>query len=172
MVKVNPKGQLLTPRLTPTHMPAPPCPPPKPYHTYKGTASSRVNSTALPSSGVHATIGSLPTWSNTTRPADEPAAPGSVTGTGTSHESPSARTVTPVMAWVSFETVYWMLGLHWLAGVSDTGWCPKGTGGRTQVTGGQRTIKGMGDGLLTQESSGRGIAGRYHHASGCGQASL
>lgn len=74
--------------------------------------SSKVNSTELPSSGVHAIIGSLPTWSNSTSAPDALAAEGSVAGTGTLHESLSARTLTPVMALVSLETMYSMLGLH------------------------------------------------------------
>lgn len=71
-----------------------------------------MNSTGLPFRGVHAIIGSLPTWSTTTSAPDALAAEGSVTGTGAPHESPFAWTLTPVMARVSLETRYSMLGLH------------------------------------------------------------
>lgn len=74
--------------------------------------------TALPLSGVHAMIGSVPTWSITTPLPEALAEPGMVTGTGTPHESPSARTLRPVMVWVSVEKMYSMLGLHWLSSVS------------------------------------------------------
>lgn len=77
-----------------------------------------MNETALPPSGVHAMTGSVPTWSMTTPLPEALAEPGMVMGTGTPHESPSARTLRPVMVWVSVEKMYSMLGLHWLSCVS------------------------------------------------------
>ena len=100
--------------------------------------------TALPSSGVQAMIGSLPTWSMTTPLPEALAEPGMVTGTGTPHESPSARTLRPVMVWVSVEKMYSMLGLHLLFGVSTL--LAGGEGGRRREMRG-----GKGGGGLEKE---------------------
>lgn len=50
--------------------------------------------------------GSLPIWSIATPALEVVAEPARVTGTGTPHELPLARTLTPVMVCVSVETMY------------------------------------------------------------------